>query len=101
MTENNDFYTETMAKVYTDQGYLEKAAKIYRYLLGREPDRQDLAGKLLEIEKQINGENNTGKAYLVPLFSQWVDLVLNSNKLKKLQKVSKSVSSLSRYSSDE
>jgi hypothetical protein len=101
MTENNDFYTETMAKVYTDQGYLEKAAKIYRYLLGREPDRQDLAGKLLEIEKQINGENHTGKTYLVSLFSQWVDLVLKNNKLKKLKKVSKSVSSLSRHSSDE
>lgn len=101
MNEDNNFYTETMAKVYTDQGYLEKAVEIYRYLLEREPDRQDLAKKLSEIENRMDEKKDTGKEHLVPLFSQWIDLVLKHNKLKKLEKVSKSVSNLPRHSTDE
>ncbi|MBW1642109.1 MAG: hypothetical protein JRJ39_03745 [Deltaproteobacteria bacterium] len=101
MIEDNDFYTETMAKVYADQGYLEKSAEIYRYLLKREPGRQDLIEKLSEIENRIIEKKNTGNDHLVPLFNQWVDLVLKHNRLKKLQKASKMVSNLSRHSPDE
>jgi len=101
MTEDNEFYTETMAKVYTDQGYLEKAAFIYRFLIEREPNRTDLAARLSEIEKRIHDEKRTGKEKLVPLFSQWVDLVLRHNKLKKLKEVKKSVSTFSLPFADE
>lgn len=101
MTEDSKFYTETMAKVYVDQGYLEKAAVIYRYLISREPDRTDLAARLSEIENRICDEQRTGKEKLVPLFNQWIDLVLRHNKLKKLKKVSKSVSNFSHPFSDE
>ena len=101
MIEDNDFYTETMAKVYAGQGYLEKSAEIYRYLLKREPDRQDFIEKLSEIENRIIEKKNTRNDHLVPLFNQWVDLVLKYNKLKKLQKASKMVSNPSSYSPDE
>lgn len=101
MIEDSDFYTETMAKVYTDQGYLEKAAEIYRYLVQREPDRRDLIGKLSEIEKRVNEKKNTGKEHLALLFNQWIDLVLKHNKLIKLKKVSKSVSSMPKNFSDD
>ncbi len=101
MTHDNDFYTETMARVYSSQGYWEKAAEIYRYLLRHEPDRQDLADKLSEIEKHIHIKKNTGKEHLVALFNQWMDLVLKHNQLKQLKKVSQSVSHHSRNTSDE
>jgi len=101
MQDDSDFYTETMAKVYADQGYLEKAAEIYKYLLEREPDQQNLIEKLSEIEKRVHEKKNAGKEHLVLLFNQWVDLVLKHNKLKKLKKVSKSVSNMPRHFADE
>ena len=54
MTQNDLFYTRTMAKVYIDQGNLLKAAEIYRYLLESEPERTDLKDELSEIEKKLN-----------------------------------------------
>ena len=45
LDEDNTFYTVTMARVYADQGRNEEAARIYRYLLDRTPDRPDLQNK--------------------------------------------------------
>jgi hypothetical protein len=101
MSEDSDFYTETMAKVYVDQGYLEKAIDIYRYLLEREPDRKDLAKTLLEINNRMNQKKSSGKEDLVVLFNNWIDLMLKQNKLKKLETMSKSVSSVSRHPSKD
>ena len=42
-----------MAKVYADQGKLEKAVEIYQYLLKKEPGRQDLIDAILEIDKAV------------------------------------------------
>jgi Tfp pilus assembly protein FimV len=53
MTDKPDFYTKTMAKVYADQGYLTKAAEIYRFLLKQEPDRQDLPDRQSLIDEPI------------------------------------------------
>lgn len=85
---NNDkvFYTKTMAKIYADQDNLGKAAEIYRYLLEREPGRQDLIDALSEIEKKLFEKDPPED--LVKLFSKWVDLLLKHyglHKLKRLQ----------------
>lgn len=84
MIEGDAFYTKTMAKVYEDQGKYEKAARIYQYLLNREPDRQDLIDALSELEKKRIENNLEG---LVHLFIQWIDLLITSNGLKKLKKL--------------
>lgn len=85
MSDDKLFYTKTMAKIYADQGNLEKAAEIYRYLLKHEPDRQDLIDALSEVEKRLFEKDPED---LVKLFSKWVDLLLKHyglHKLKKLQ----------------
>ena len=84
MTDHPDFYTKTMAKVYTNQGYLTKAAEIYRFLLKQEPDRQDIIDELSEIEKKLS-EKAPGDPVL--LLSKWIDLMLKYNNLKKLKKI--------------
>ena len=84
MIEDDVFYTKTMAKVYHDQGKFEEAARIYRYLLKREPDRQDLIDALSDLEKK-RFENNLER--LINLFSKWVDLLLKSDGLQKLKKL--------------
>ena len=84
MIEDDVFYTKTMAKVYNDQGKFEEAARIYQYLLKREPNRQDLIDALSELEKK-RFENRLER--LFSLFSQWVDLLLKSDGLQKLEKL--------------
>jgi len=101
MNDDNDFYTETMARVYINQGYLEKAADIYTYLLGKDPTRRDLIEKLSEINIQIKENKSIGKEHLVSLFSHWIDLVLKQNKIKKLKNVSQSVAIPPKYLSDK
>jgi hypothetical protein len=83
MAVNATFYTATMAKIYAKQGELAKAAKIYRYLIKQDPDRQDLVEALLDIEKRISGQSMMD---LIPLFSRWLDLALTYNTIKKLRK---------------
>ncbi|MBU4463275.1 MAG: hypothetical protein KKB05_04970 [Proteobacteria bacterium] len=84
MTDNPDFYTKTMAKVYAGQGYLSKAAEIYRFLLKQEPDREDLIDELFEVEKKLSEKAQTDP---VLLLSKWIDLELKYNNLKKLKKI--------------
>ena len=84
MTENNVFYTRTMAKVYANQGNLKKTEKIYRYLLAHEPGQQDLIEALSEIEKQ-RGDRLPDA--LMDLFNQWIDLLLLHQNVQKLSKL--------------
>ena len=86
MADDSDFYTATMAKVYAEQGYLEKATKIYRYLLKHEPDRQDLIDALSEVEKKVFEKREKSGEELVVLFDKWIDLLLRYNRLQKLKK---------------
>jgi len=73
-----------MAKVYADQGKLGQAAEIYRHLLRKEPDRQDIIDALAEID---NKRFEKGAENLGSLFSTWVDLLLAHGRLQKLKKL--------------
>ena len=86
MTQNDLFYTRTMAKVYIDQGNLLKAAEIYRYLLESEPERTDLKDELSEIEKKLNEKSPDD---LTRLFSRWMDLLLTYHNVQKLLRFKK------------
>jgi len=45
--------TATLARLYEEQGFLDKAASVYKELLVMEPDRADLKEKLDDIEKRL------------------------------------------------
>jgi len=70
-----------MAKVYIDQGNLQKAAEIYRYLLESEPERSDLKDELSDIEKKLNEKSPDD---LTKLFNRWMDLLLTYHSVQKL-----------------
>ena len=82
-------YTETMAKVYAAQGHWEKAAEIYRYLLTGAPERKDLADALAEADKKIDKDSHMTPEQLVPLFREWIDLLLKTEELNRLKKLKK------------
>lgn len=88
MNADDVFYTRTMAKVLKDQGNFRKAAKIYNYLLEREPGNPDLLDALSEIETQLIVK---GSDDLVGLLSRWIDLLLTHNNLQKLKKLKNNI----------
>lgn len=84
MTADDVFYTKTMAKIYTDQGNLVKAAEIYHFLINREPNRQDLIDALAEVEAKLLEKRPND---LLPLIRKWVQLSLKYNRIKKIEKL--------------
>ncbi|MGD8889686.1 MAG: hypothetical protein PVF53_14840 [Desulfobacterales bacterium] len=87
MSQEIEVYTETMAHVYASQGHWEKAAKVYRYLLEREPDRDDLADALTEAEQMDKGAQKKSPDDLVPLFREWIDLLFKHEKFQRLSRI--------------
>jgi hypothetical protein len=85
--KDRDFYTPTMAKIYTRQGYLSRAAEIYRYLIRQHPERTEFVTAYEDIEKRLLEKGKEGTAALVPLFSKWIDLEFKYHRLKKLKKL--------------
>lgn len=85
MNQEVDIYTETMAKVYADQGHWSKAAEIYRHLSAKEPLRQDLAKALAEAENKVGDSKPKDPELLVPLFQEWIELLFKNEKLQKLK----------------
>lgn len=77
------FYTVTMAKLYADQGYLRKAARVYRQLLRKEPGREDLRLALEEIERKIGNQTHPSRKELGLLLKEWVGLLKKQNALKR------------------
>jgi hypothetical protein len=91
LNKDDVFYTKTMAKVYADQGQLEKAVEIYLYLLKKEPGRQDLIDAIAEIDiKRL--EKDPGR--LGDLLSVWLDLLLRHSRLQELKKFKTSLERL-------
>ena len=87
MNQEVDVYTETMAKVYANQGHWDKAAVIYRHLAAKEPDRQDLAEALAEAEMKMREVSRKAPEKLVPLFREWIELMFQSEKLARLKRI--------------
>lgn len=78
------FFTVTMAKIQEEQGNFEKAEEIYRDLLNKDPDNEDLRAALNRI---ANIRTGTAIEHLVPLFREWVETALEYRKLKTLRKL--------------
>jgi len=91
MAADLDFQTATMAKVFANQGHYEKAADIYRNLLKREPQRQDLADALSETEERISEAAKSSDENLVFLLGEWVELVFKYKRLRFLRSVKKRI----------
>jgi len=53
--EDDDLVTETLANIYVEQGYLEKAIKAFEKLQLKYPEKKVyFAGRIKELENQIN-----------------------------------------------
>ena len=86
MNQDVGIYTETMAKVYADQGHWAKVVEIYRYLLTIKPDRLDFADALAEAENRLKMK---APEQLVALIREWFELMLKFEALQKLKKLNR------------
>ena len=84
MSGEKAFYTKTMADIYMDQNNFAKAAEIYRYLLGHEPDNKDFTNALSAIEEKMKAQALDN---LSLLFGKWIDLLLKQDVQKRLRKL--------------
>ena len=91
MNQDVDVYTATMAKVYAEQGHWAKAVEIYRNLVANEPERKDYADALAEAEQRMSEEHRKNSDELVPLFREWIQLLLRHERLQKLRTMRKNL----------
>jgi hypothetical protein len=64
-----------MAKLYADQGYLKKAAEIYRHLLHQHPEREDIRQALDAVERQIMAQPSPTRKDVELMLREWADLL--------------------------
>lgn len=101
MTEDALFYTVSMAKLCAEQGYLDKSAEIYRYLLAKAPVRpelqQELQQALAEVEARLSGQDalpavqeaqapDTHKR-LDALIQQWIALLVEKDIKQRFDRI--------------
>ena len=80
------FYTETMARVYENQGRYGAAARIYRYLLERSPDRKDLEAALAAAVARAPQEPD-GWEPVAASIDQWIRFLLHRQTLRRLREI--------------
>lgn len=57
--EKNEIVSATLAEIYLEQGYLEKAIAIYDQLLVKEPDNETYKAKLTALKKAYKEKNRS------------------------------------------
>ncbi len=86
MSSDLNLCTKTMAGIYVQQGYFQKAIDIYRQLLQREPHRLDIKEALMAAEREAAKKGAVKTDDLLPLFAEWFALAGKYNDLKKLNR---------------
>lgn len=82
MNPPSPFFTATMARLYAEQGYLRKAAQVYRHLLELEPHREDLSRCLQTVEEQIALQTHPSRRELGLMLREWAELLRKQKELK-------------------
>ena len=57
--ENDRIITATLANIYLEQGYLEKAIEIYEKLAKREPENNFFKQRLSSLKKDLKEKHKT------------------------------------------
>ncbi len=84
MSKDPAIFTQTMAKVFTQQGHYDKAKEIYRYLLKDNPNQPELVRGLEEVEKLSCEQTKGYVKELSQLVSEWIELMQKYRLIQKL-----------------
>ena len=86
MATDKEFETETMARIYADQGHYDKAIGIYRRLAEQDPEREELQDRLAALEAL---QKKSGRQRLSDHFSEWIELLLKKKQIDNLRDLRK------------
>lgn len=78
------FYTETLARLYEKQGYLDEAENAFQALILEEPDNEKWREELKRI-KSLRIEPSSSPNDIKGLLIEWVCLVRQVKKIEGLQ----------------
>ena len=76
--------TVTLARLFAGQGHWQQAVDVYRTLLRQNPDRDDIRQELEAAEARLAPRSPED---LVPLFREWIDLLLRRDRLRRLMRL--------------
>jgi hypothetical protein len=75
MTLSPALYTATMARLFAEQGYCRKAAQIYRALLLKAPERDDLRHALEELERRMAEQPTPSRKDTEMMLRDWAEML--------------------------
>jgi hypothetical protein len=102
MKDNPVFFTASMARLCADQGYVDQSLKIYRYLLGADPENRTLQEAVAGVEARISAVNTVSVSAgerldgLEPMIQRWIGLLVEHNLKSKFDKIRKNIGKLQR-----
>jgi hypothetical protein len=82
MVDPVTLYTPTMANLYAQQGYLRKAAEIYRHLLSGDPRHEIYLSALRRIEEQIAVQEAPSRKEIGLMLREWIDMMKQNSDTK-------------------
>ena len=68
-------YTRTLARLYADQGYHDKAIEVYQHLIQKFPGRKDILDDFSEIKIRTQQVKTSNEPKLALQFQEWLDLL--------------------------
>lgn len=83
MKSKHAFYTQRIAKLYLDQGYLDDAETAYRALAGKDPACEDYASGLSRVARM---KRERKKTELIGLVRAWTDLLQREKQREHAQR---------------
>lgn len=75
--------TRTLARLYADQGYHDKAIEIYNDLIQKFPGRKDIRDDLAEVNRRMQQVKTTHEPKLTLVFQEWLDLLTKYKQVRE------------------
>ncbi|MFZ2634575.1 MAG: hypothetical protein WA081_01470 [Desulfosalsimonadaceae bacterium] len=76
-------YTRTLARLYADQGYHDKAIEIYQYLIQKCPGRKDILDDFAATKIRTRQVKTTNEPKLALRFQEWLDLLTKYKQVRE------------------
>lgn len=86
MNDPTQRYTKSLAKLYADQGHYEKAIEIYKHLMKKFPEREDIIDDFSDLKIKMQRIKISNEPELAVLFQQWFDLIAKYKQINAIQK---------------